>query len=84
MDEQIVVTHFAPLSESLPSICLQCRVSDPESERLDPWAHSRVKRLSNWSLPGHCNSRGKPGRNRRDSDVPYENLNLSPSLVIEV
>ncbi|WP_341318709.1 metallophosphoesterase [Paraburkholderia sp. IMGN_8] len=90
----VVVTHHAPSGMSIPQknrahVLAAAYASNVELLviKADLWIHGHIHASSDYRIGDCrviCNPRGRPGKNRDNPDVPYENANFDPSLVIEL
>jgi predicted phosphohydrolase len=90
----VVVTHHAPSIRSLPEVDRDHPLAPAyaaDLERLiamaDIWVHGDVHTSADYSVGKCrviCNPRGRPGRNRKDPAVPYENAGFNPAMIVDL
>lgn len=90
----VVVTHHLPSGRSIELKHREHKLAPAYAsnlellvERADLWVHGHV----HWSVDYYigkcrvvCNPRGRPGRNRIDPAIPYENADFDPTLTVEI
>ncbi len=99
LDEQfsgqtVVVTHHTPSGLSIPQRNRAHYLAAEYASNVellvvkaDCWIHGHIHASSDYWIGDCrviCNSRGRPGKNHDNPDVPYENASFNPSLVIEL
>lgn len=99
LDEQfsgktVVVTHHTPSGLSIPQrnrahYLAAAYASNVELLviKADFWIHGHIHASSDYWIGDCrviCNPRGRPGRNRDNPGVPYENASFNPSFVMEL
>jgi predicted phosphodiesterase len=90
----VVVTHHTPSGMSIPQINRQHHLAAADAtnvERLvvkaNVWIHGHIHATSDYTIGDCrviCNPRGRPGRNRTKPELPYENADFRPTLVVDV
>ncbi|WP_063500588.1 metallophosphoesterase [Paraburkholderia phytofirmans] len=94
LGKTIVVTHHIPSPRSIPHAHQQHALAPAYAsnlellvERADLWIHGHA----HWSCDYRigkcrviCNPRGRPGRNRKYPELPYENAEFQPALTVDV
>jgi predicted phosphodiesterase len=90
----VVVTHHLPSARSIETRHREHSLAPAYAfnlellvQRADLWIHGHV----HWSVDYTigkcrviCNPRGRPGRNRKCPELPYENAEFQPTLTVEV
>jgi calcineurin-like phosphoesterase family protein len=90
----VVVTHHLPSGRSIEPTHREHKIAPAYAsnlellvQRADLWIHGHV----HWSVDYQigrcrviCNPRGRPGRNRTCSAIPYENADFNSTLTVEI
>jgi predicted phosphodiesterase len=90
----VVVTHHLPSARSIEPRHREHKLVPAYAsnlellvQRADMWIHGHV----HWSVDYRvgkcrviCNPRGRPGRNRIDPAIPYENVDFNAALTVEI
>ncbi|MEI5996288.1 metallophosphoesterase family protein [Paraburkholderia bengalensis] len=90
----VVITHHAPSIRSLPSTARAHRLApayaagvESLATQADVWIHGHVHASADFYL-GKCrviaNPRGRPGKNRKNPSIHYENAQFNPVLTLDL
>ncbi|SFU26335.1 Calcineurin-like phosphoesterase [Paraburkholderia aspalathi] len=90
----VVVTHHTPSGLSIPQGDREHYLAAAHASNVELlvikanlWIHGHILASSDYHIGDCrviCNPRGRPGKNRDNPNVPYENAGFNPSLVVEL